>query len=315
MRSLPKHQEMPLNATDKAWINEAIRDAQERHGLGKFTGFIKDWGGIGAIAAIVIFALTQWGGYIEFRTHTEDRLSNIETEIESLRSDYGSRIPAALRRLIPSSPRGIGEELLADNLRKAGTILDAAFQTRTPSDPDALQPIRAALQTLRSELEQENEVRAAATADLVRLDGYNQLSAGIAEGRYPSAGSVPQPFSPSQFSGLMNFTINCEYKTARFLEVKPAEFADRVFIFGVTVNRCQQALDNLIWINTEFNSATVRYHGGPLRLANVRFKNCSFDFGSDPNSIFALDMIRRSKGRAVSLLIVPGARQAEPARN
>jgi len=76
--------DMALNEADKAWIRQEIQAAHKRHGLGKLTGFLKDWGGFGAAIAILIFVLMQWTGYIEFRTRTDDRLTGIEKNLARL---------------------------------------------------------------------------------------------------------------------------------------------------------------------------------------------------------------------------------------
>ena len=47
--------DMPLNETDKAWIRETIRDAHKRSRFGKFASFIKEWGGVGAAMAFLLF--------------------------------------------------------------------------------------------------------------------------------------------------------------------------------------------------------------------------------------------------------------------
>jgi hypothetical protein len=85
---------MPLNETDKAWIRQEIQNTSKRHGWSKVTGFIKDWSGLGIIVAIAIAALTQWTSYIEFRTHTGDRLTDIEKNLTSLNLKAQASLPA-----------------------------------------------------------------------------------------------------------------------------------------------------------------------------------------------------------------------------
>jgi len=78
---------MALNETDKAWIRQEIQAAMKRRGWGKFTGFIKDWSGAGAAAGVLIFVLTQWTGYTEFRVSTGYRLDSIERELKGIRDE------------------------------------------------------------------------------------------------------------------------------------------------------------------------------------------------------------------------------------
>jgi hypothetical protein len=72
---------MPLNETDKSWIRETIRDAHKSHGLGRLTRFIKEWSGAGAAVGIIVFVLTQWTAYTEFRVQTTGRLTAIEGQL------------------------------------------------------------------------------------------------------------------------------------------------------------------------------------------------------------------------------------------
>ncbi len=88
--NFPTEDTMPLNDADRAWIREAIRSAHTREGLGKLTGFIKDWGGTGAAIAILIFVLAKWEGYVEFRTSTNIRLDRIEKGIGTIENRLGA---------------------------------------------------------------------------------------------------------------------------------------------------------------------------------------------------------------------------------
>jgi len=126
--------DMPLNETDKARVREYVKGTHERHGWGKLTGAIKDWGGAGAAVAILILAVTQWTAYIEFRTQTNDRLGIIEkkkttSELQSQASlpqaafdkalpDIRSTVAAAHKDSISVPPaviEGLRSKLLASN--------------------------------------------------------------------------------------------------------------------------------------------------------------------------------------------------------
>jgi hypothetical protein len=93
---------MPLNETDKAWIREYVKAVHERHGWGKLTGAIKDWGGAGAAIAILILAVTQWTAYIEFRTQTTDRLGIIEKKLTTSELQSQASLPqSAFEKALP----------------------------------------------------------------------------------------------------------------------------------------------------------------------------------------------------------------------
>lgn len=51
-----------------------------------------------------------------------------------------------------------------------------------------------------------------------------------------------------------------------------------------------QILDGITWINVVFENTHIRYKGGPLRLRNVRFVNCTFDVPESPRGDQLLDI-------------------------
>jgi hypothetical protein len=84
---IESEEDMPLNETDKAWVREYVRTVHQRQGWGKLTGFIKDWSGTSAAIGILLFFVTQWGGYTEFKTHTGDKLIGIEGRLDKIDND------------------------------------------------------------------------------------------------------------------------------------------------------------------------------------------------------------------------------------
>jgi hypothetical protein len=243
-----------------------------------------------------------------FRTQTKDTLTTIQKDITSIQSQLGLRVPNALKRLILPPAHSVETANLVGNLKQAGMVIDAAFQTQTPSAPEQLRPIRDSLETLRSKPEQNVEVRMIATSVLIQLDGYTEFSKEAEEQKYPTIQQPAQPSLPPQSRGFLRFTMECAHPTAGFLHMEPPELADRTYVVDVSVVGCQQDLDHIIWIHTHFKNATVRYHGGPLRLADVTFENCKFDFGDEPQSREALNALRGLNGRPAVLLIEPKPR-------
>ncbi len=53
---------------------------------------------------------------------------------------------------------------------------------------------------------------------------------------------------------------------------------------GDVIRNSGQDLSGIYWIHTTFENSEIRYAGGPLYLADVTFKNCTFKFGDDPRS-------------------------------
>src|ERR1039458_930089 len=68
-------EDMALSQADKEWI----LNASNKHT--GFLGFIKEYG---AMVAILLFVLTQWNRYIEFRTTTKDKLDTISDRLDKI---------------------------------------------------------------------------------------------------------------------------------------------------------------------------------------------------------------------------------------
>jgi hypothetical protein len=115
---------MPLNETDKAWTRQETQAAHKREGWGKLTGFLKDWSGFGGCIAIALFLTLQWGGYVEFRTNTKDRLDTLEQK----------DIPALSKRL----------DRIESNLQDLTSIVHTVRLNQissNPSDPSSSEQV------------------------------------------------------------------------------------------------------------------------------------------------------------------------------
>ena len=69
--------DMALNEADKKWLSEKFQPVHKS----RIANLIKEWGSPAVAVVILIFALTEWGTYVEFRTRTNDRLGIIETKL------------------------------------------------------------------------------------------------------------------------------------------------------------------------------------------------------------------------------------------
>jgi hypothetical protein len=72
---------------------------------------------------------------------------------------------------------------------------------------------------------------------------------------------------------------------------------------GVLIKDSAQDLAGIYWIRATFENVRVRYHGGPLYLADVTFKNCTFQFGNDPQSEQVRKALLGAEGKPTSLLL------------
>lgn len=85
VRDYLPQEDMPLNDTDKGWIKNAIADALTGHFKG-WKETIRIWSLPSVSVAILLFLFTQWEKYVEFRTHSLDRLDSIEKNIKDIDS-------------------------------------------------------------------------------------------------------------------------------------------------------------------------------------------------------------------------------------
>ncbi len=105
-------EEMPLNETDRAWIKQSVQAAIGDANRGVLNRF-KAWSGPSITGALLIFTLTQWSQYVEFRTRTVDRLDNIDASIRNLSAPQAPR--AVLNQLETLSPKQFALNLPALN--------------------------------------------------------------------------------------------------------------------------------------------------------------------------------------------------------
>ena len=137
---------MALTDTDKAWIRKQLRPGSDRRGLGRVGEFIKEWSGTGAVVAILIFLLTQWTSYVEFRTHTADRLDTVEAQLRDLRASRSpSKVldeiaqvsPKAFEKNLPAL-RQVAQQPISEVKPKPVVLNEITYQLRllNEGDPD-----------------------------------------------------------------------------------------------------------------------------------------------------------------------------------
>ncbi len=237
-------------------------------------------------------------------TDFSERFGKMEANLQSMQDRLNRLTPASLNDLIPSANATMSPAMVTTRLRQASGVIDVAFRTRIPATPDSLAPIRTRVLDIRNRYKGNSGIREAADSLDVRLSAYENASKqflrGIAPITVPS--DVPKTI-PKEAGGIMGLNMDCTYPTAHFLGLAQPSSAANEYIIDSRINTCAQGLDGPKWINDTFNGSIIEYSGGPLYLADVSFKNCTFKFGTDPNSREALSVISASKGASVSLLI------------
>ncbi len=73
---------MALNEQDRSWVREQISTAIAARRSG--WQIVLQYLPIAVMVAIAIFVVTQWTAYVEFRTHTNDRLDVVESKVNKI---------------------------------------------------------------------------------------------------------------------------------------------------------------------------------------------------------------------------------------
>jgi len=237
-------------------------------------------------------------------TDFKERFGKIENGLATLQDQLNHLTPSTLNRLIPSSDTNIDPKLLAQQLQQASGIIDVALTSHIPAADSSIFPLRARLGEIRKKYGANSPVTSVATSADVRLDAYQLVSSKILNGEFkPITNAGDAHAGQNDQSILMNFGIICNPQLDQsFLKIDPG-LENNVVVFRVRVNGCKQKMKGPRWIDTSFKDATLEYNGGPLYFADVTFTNCTFKFGSDPDSVVALSAIKSSGDKPVNLLI------------
>ena len=238
--------DMPLNEADKAWVRQEVHATNKRQGLGILSGFIKDWGGAGAAIAILAIFFTQWSGYIEFRTHTQDRLDGIEKRMTAIDLRSQAALPQpAFDKALPELRVSIASAKNND-LKLDSPTFDALGQKLIDSSRNAPEfwPTVSEFISYHSSSLVGGIRNWSASIPLcpgtVDLDSSPDASA---QGRLPDGTLGPKV--PIQRIGNQNCYVELD---------------------GKSISR---------WDCTQ---CVVKYSGGPLKMRDVHLKDCLFIF-------------------------------------
>lgn len=135
----------------------------------------------------------------------------------------------------------------------------------------------------------------------VLVEDYAKLKAAIVASNIDRRGGSPTnrtklmfaPKEPSEmFPGACNMSFDhLDIETVSLgSSVVKASPGCRILFFKLTLTGFTQALDNIVWVDVEFERCTLLYSGGSLTLVNVLMKNCvvKAEGGASPNVVEAL---------------------------
>jgi hypothetical protein len=274
---------MPLNDADRAWIRQEIQAAHKRQGLGKLTGFIKDWSGAGAAVAILILAFAKWEAYVEFRTNTNTRLGIIEKTLAEIRGDL------ARRDLISQAALSLQD--FKASLPDLSSAIIAARQQKVRIAPKVIEDLQV---KLSGSADAPNFWPAA--AQFIDYRSFNSTASDLTNlpactDRDPGGmkiDSITPETSPDPS------TVD-KGKTPVKMVVENAQYAD----CALTLDSPEQA-DKLNWIlrhrtnRITFTRCLIIYHGGPI--------NITLEFNNEPRILYWYDAAGKPQsGSAVTV--------------
>jgi hypothetical protein len=263
---------MALNEHDRDWIKLTINEALQNDSRGRLTRF-KSWSPLGGIIAVSLFILLQWNGYMVFKTHTEDKLTDVDKHL----SNIDLKLAATNAPSFHSIPKLLNEASKKGMLPNAASLEDAG-KNLLRAIKEGQEPVAAweGLTTLADYRTQENVRSAPPEATNLTTSG-----AGNYHGEYSVKviPGFPNPISGIIFSPVLVARDQAAY--ARSIGDPDGRRGQNLPLFvGFTGSI---TLDDALWKNVVAKDATVAYHGSQLQLKNIYFLNCKFQIDSNAN--------------------------------
>jgi hypothetical protein len=265
MRIEETEEEMAINKAEWEQIHTTIRDALAQHARGKLAQF-KSWSPLGAMVAIGIFALVQWNAYTVFKTHTEDRLLDIDASLLVLRA-----------RAIAYGP------VDSQSQSEARSILSAARKESIPLPLPVVE--QGGLKFVEASRHDSTAWRTA--LDFVAYRSTLNASS-IPESSTRSSGNgytlyypppVPGKARPKLFYGQI---VTDPVKFARWERIGgDANIGKTPQPLQLFADGGASSLDGAYVRNVVFTGSEIHYSGAPVILENVIFVNCIFVFDND----------------------------------
>ncbi len=311
-------EDMKLRDDDKNWLieeiaNEVARAISEEidkfnpQGVRKVISWLRDWGLaaaaiatpltlLGLLIAVSIFAASGLIKNAAFQTHTEDRLTSIDTDIGSIKKTLTELAPflreATIKRMTEASnltPRQLREQL--PDLKSLATTAKAENIAIKPEIVEAV----------GKKLVEAGDADAWTTAiDFVNYKSFLNISLSVAiKNILPVGGTLTTHYHIRSPQGMA---------APRFqvAGVVPSAEAAHVFAMGTPNPDASLSMGN-DWIlgtggaatldgaqlkKVIFRNVYVVYDGGPLQMENVYFLNCTFDIKQQANGErFALALL------------------------
>lgn len=197
---------------------------------------IKSWSPVGAIVAIVLFVLLQWNGYTIFRTHTEDRLGDIEAALRVTRA--------------AQAPKAVFDEI-ANLDKKEFTKNLPALRATTEQPISMVSPTASAIYKISQQLSSTRDDTPEYWPTALR---FLQFASSHLGSKAPAPGSL---------ADAIMYTGNIVRNTSL---IPPDE---TILLEGGSLENTELVRDRIIFTNK------------PVKMRNVRFVDCAFEFPGD----------------------------------
>jgi len=190
-------EDMALSNSDKDWIRQTIEESNRFQGWARVRKIAREWSLLGVATALLIFFLTQWGGYVEFRTHTDDRLKIIEAKVSVWDFQSHARMPLEeFQKTLPDL-KSAAKEAKEHNIKvPSGTLdnLQRKLQDTGTDAPDYWATIAAFINYRSFASVTPSDFR-----DLTRPDLPNCLDHFPTPGRITGSGGNTTTFTNSHY--------------------------------------------------------------------------------------------------------------------
>jgi hypothetical protein len=260
--------EMALNETDRGWIKNAITEALREHARG-WLERIRQWGPLGAVVALFIFSLNEFVKYVEFRTHTNDQFEKVLSQLGSLRAVSSANQPLskqnqeAAKQLLAEVRSNAIPPIPLKTIEQTGQ----SFANAGVTDPGAW----------------------SVTLDCLRYISFLSRQPPLLRSRTDlGLGGWPMEV-PGRFLSIGEFgETDSESRAVSELIVSPKDYSNvrvappKYITFTLSDPKLQDRpdadikLDGFRLRGVVFRDLHIVYHGGPLRMDNVWFVNCTF---------------------------------------
>jgi hypothetical protein len=269
---------MALNETDRGWIKNAITEALEEHSRTLLVRF-RQWSPLGACVALGLFALNEWGKYVEFRTRTNDQIERLSNQIEKLSNQIGQlRAQSYASQPTNKQNQEAAKQLIADAVNSKIPLISLktieetgkAFAKAGATDPAAWGVALDCLQYVSFVsrepplLQPRKDIKSLGITSWPMAIPGNHVAIGLfGEADLESSAISEMIASPINYSNVA---------------IKPPEYI-RFTLVPVpnSLSNDDILLDGRRLRSVVFKDLHIVYNGGALDMKDVWFVNCTFN--------------------------------------